>query len=87
MKNQYTVPVNLSEDLLRKLLYVSEKENRTPNNQFTFMLRNYIQYFERTKGRIRPEDLKNMDIAPYVSSADKKDEEAAEKRTCEEENA
>ena len=36
MKNQYTVKVNLSEELLRKLLYVSEKEKRTPNNQFIF---------------------------------------------------
>ena len=74
MKNQYSVPVNLSDELLRKLLYVSEKENRTPNNQFTFMLRNYIQYFERTKGRIRPEDLRAVDISPYVD-AEKKSEE------------
>ena len=43
MKNQYTVKVNLSEEMLRKLLYVSEKEKRTPNNQFLFMLRNNIQ--------------------------------------------
>lgn len=66
MKNQYTVKVNLSEELLRKLLYISEKENRTPNNQFTFMLRNNIQYFERTKGRITPADLKSVDITPYT---------------------
>lgn len=66
MKNQYTVKVTLSEDLLRKLLYVSEKENRTPNNQFTFMLRNNVQYFEKTKGRISPADLKSVDITPYL---------------------
>lgn len=66
MKNQYTVKVNLSEDLLRKLLYISEKEKRTPNNQFTFMLRNNIQYFEKTKGRITPNDLKAVDITPYL---------------------
>ena len=66
MKNQYTVKVTLSEDLLRKLLYVSEKENRTPNNQFTFMLRNNVQYFEKTKGRISPTDLKSVDITPYL---------------------
>jgi hypothetical protein len=65
MKNQYTIKVNLSEEMLRKLLYVSEKENRTPNNQFLFMLRNNIQYFERTKGRISPSDLKNIDISAY----------------------
>ena len=66
MKNQYTVKVTLSEELLRKLLYVSEKEKRTPNNQFLFMLRNNIQYFERTKGRISPADLKGVDITPYI---------------------
>lgn len=65
MKNQYTVKVNLSEELLRKLLFVSEKENRTPNNQFLFMLRNNIQYFERTKGRITPADMKSVDISAY----------------------
>ena len=68
MKNQYTVRVTLSEELLRKLLYVSEKENRTPNNQFTFMLRNNVQYFERTKGRITPADLKSVDITPYLDT-------------------
>ena len=66
MKNQYTVKVHLSEELLRKLLYVSEKENRTPNNQFLFMLRNNLQYFERTKGKIAPADLKGVDITPYT---------------------
>jgi hypothetical protein len=70
MKNQYTIKVNLSEEMLRKLLYVSEKENRTPNNQFLFMLRNNIQYFERTKGRITPNDLKNIDISAYEEQAD-----------------
>ena len=65
MKNQYTVKVNLSEEMLRKLLFVSEKENRTPNNQFLFMLRNNIQYFERTKGKITPADLKGVDISAY----------------------
>ncbi|MBO5269450.1 MAG: hypothetical protein J6B77_01605 [Clostridia bacterium] len=72
MKNQYTVKVNLSEDLLRKLLYVSEKEKRTPNNQFLFMLRNNIQYFEKTKGRISPSELASVDITPYL---DKPEEE------------
>ena len=30
MKQSYTVPVRLSEDLLRKLIYISEAEGRTP---------------------------------------------------------
>ena len=66
MKQNYTVTVRLSEDLLRKLLYVSAAEGRTPNNQFTFMLRNNIQYFERTKGKIPASELAKIDVTPYL---------------------
>ena len=65
MKNQYEIKVKLSEDLMRKLLFVSEAEGRTPNNQFIFMLRNNIQYFERTKGRIDPAKLAKLDVSEY----------------------
>ena len=66
MKQNYTVTVRLSEDLLRKLLYVSQAEGRTPNNQFTFMLRNNIQYFERAKGKFDPAKLREIDISEYL---------------------
>ncbi len=66
MKNQPEITVRLSEDLLRKLIYVSEAEGRTPNNQFIFMLRNNIQYFERTKGRIDQQKLNAIDISEYL---------------------
>ncbi len=65
MKNQYEVKVRLSEDLMRKLIYVSEAEGRTPNNQFIFMLRNNIQYFERTKGRLDTSKLAKIDLSEY----------------------
>ena len=65
MKNSYNVTVKLSEDMLRKLLLVSKAEGRTPSAQFTFMLRNNIAYFERTKGRISDKDLKAIDISEY----------------------
>ena len=65
-KNTYTVPVRLSEELLQKLLYISQAEGRTPNNQFTFMLRNNIQYFERVKGKITPDKLKELDLTEYA---------------------
>lgn len=65
-KNNYTVPVRLSEELLQKLLYISKAEGRTPNNQFTFMLRNNIQYFERVKGKITPDKLKDLDLSAYT---------------------
>ena len=64
-KNSYNVNIKLSEDLLRKLLYISEAEGRNPSSQFAFMLRNNISYFERTKGRISDKDLRAIDISEY----------------------
>ena len=66
MKQSYTVPVRLSEDLLRKLIYVSEAEGRTPQAQFTLMLRNTIQYYERAKSKIPASELAKIDITPYM---------------------
>ncbi len=66
MKNQAEITVKLSEDLLRKLIYISEAEGRTPNNQFLFMLRNNIQYFERTKGKFDQAKLNAIDLSPYT---------------------
>ncbi len=65
MKNGYSIEVKLSEDLLRKLLYVSEAEHRTPSAQFNFMLRNNIAYFEKTKGRISDAELRKIDLSAY----------------------
>ena len=72
MKNSYNVNIKLSEDMLRKLLYISEAEKRSPSNQFNFMLRNNIAYFERTKGRIPDAKLKEIDISEYAE-ADKEE--------------
>ena len=66
MKNQPEIKIHMSEDLLRKFIFISQKEGRTPNNQFLFMLRNNIQYFEKTKGRITPSDLEDIDISEYT---------------------
>jgi hypothetical protein len=66
MKNNYSITIKLSEDMLRRLLYVSSAENRTPTNQFNFMLRNNISYFERTKGKIPEAKLKEIDISEYL---------------------
>ena len=65
MKNNYHVDIRLSEDLLRKLLYVSAAENRTPSAQIAFMLRNNVAYFEKTKGRIPDAALRALDISEY----------------------
>lgn len=70
MKQTYSIPVRLSDELMRKLLYVSEAEGRTPNNQFTFMLRNNIQYFEKVHGKISPATLAKYDLTPCAAPAD-----------------
>lgn len=70
MKKQPEITVRLSEDLLRKLLYISEAEGRTPNNQFLFMLRNNIQYFERTKGKFNAQKLASIDISEYITDGE-----------------
>ena len=78
MKSHYTVPVRLSDELVRKLIYISAAEGRTPNNQFTFMLRNNIQYFERTKGKITQAELAKIDITPYLDVPDASTEQSEE---------
>ena len=70
MKNQYEIKVRLSEDLMKKLILVSEAEGRTPNNQFIFMLRNNIQYFERTKGKIDSSKLAKIDVSEYSADGE-----------------
>ena len=58
MKNQHTVPVRISGELLEKLCYVAESEGRTLNNQFMLLARNSVAYFEKTKGKITLDKLK-----------------------------
>ena len=65
MKNNCNIELKISEELLRKFLYVAEKEKRTPAAQFAFMVRNNVAYYEKTKGRISDAELKKIDIEPY----------------------
>ncbi len=71
MKNQTELTVRLPEDVLRKLIYISEAEGRTPNNHILMLLRNNIQYFERAKGHIPPAALQKIQLEP---SKDEKSE-------------
>ena len=65
MKQGYNVDFKISEDLLRKFLFVAEAEKRTPAAQFAFMVRNNVAYYEKTKGRISDAELKKIDISEY----------------------
>ncbi len=68
MKNNLDLNLKVSEELLRKFLFVCEKEKRNPNAQFAFMVRNNVAYYEKTKGRISDADLRNIDITPYETT-------------------
>ena len=62
MKNQTELTIRLPEDLLRKLLYVSNAEGRSANNHILMLLRNNIQYFERAKGHIPQAELDKIEL-------------------------
>lgn len=68
MKQNYSVPVRLSDDLVRKLIYISAKEGRTPCSQFVFMLRNNIAYYEKTKGKIPQSELNAVDPSGFAEA-------------------
>ena len=67
-KKQPEITVRLSEDMLRKLLYVSAAEGRAPDQHLIMLLRNSVQYFERAKGRIKPADLQKLDLSAYYTN-------------------
>lgn len=67
MKNNIELNLKVSEELLRKFLFVCEKEKRNPNAQFAFMVRNNVAYYEKTKGRISQSDLASVDLSEFDS--------------------
>lgn len=69
-KNQPEMTLRIPEDLLRRLLYVSDAEGRSPNNHIIMLLRNNVQYFERAKGRIDQNALRNIDISEYLKDGE-----------------
>lgn len=72
MKESCHFDLRLSEDLLRKLIVISEAEGRTPNNTMLLMLRNYIAYFERAKGKLDPAKLRDVDLDAVLAPAEDK---------------
>ena len=66
MKKQPELTVRIPEDLLRRLIYVSQAEGRTPNNHILMLLRNNVQYFERAKGKLDPAALRQIDISEFI---------------------
>ena len=72
MKESCHFDLRLSEDLLRRLVVISEAEGRSPNNTMLLMLRNYIAYFERAKGKLDPAKLRAVDIEALTAPVEEK---------------
>ncbi len=70
MKQNCNVELKISEELLRKFLFVSGAEKRTPAAQFAFMVRNNVAYYEKTKGKISEAELKRIDISEYIKDTE-----------------
>lgn len=70
MKNNLKLELRVSDELLRKFLFVCEKEKRNPNAQFAFMVRNNVSYYEKTKGRISAAELQKIDVSQYEEDAE-----------------
>ena len=70
MKNSPEITVRISEDLLRKLIFVAESEGRSLNNQILMLSRNSVAYFERAKGKIPPDALRAIDIDAFAPKSD-----------------
>lgn len=66
MKSNYDVNLKIPEDVLKKLLFVCNAENRSLNNQLLLLSRNAIAYFERTKGKIDPKKLSDLDLSEFI---------------------
>ena len=70
MKTSCEVTLKIPEDVLRKLIIVSESENRSLNNQILLLARNSIAYFERAKTKITPKQMAEVDISEYKTEKD-----------------
>lgn len=64
------VPVRIPEDLLRRMIVLSEREGRSLNNEFTLLARNAVAYHERARGKFDPKTLAAVDLSPYREKED-----------------
>lgn len=66
-KKQYTVPVRMPEELLRKLLVLCDKEGRSLNNQLCMLARNAVAYHERARGQLDARAVREQELSLYAS--------------------
>ncbi|MBO5356410.1 MAG: hypothetical protein J6A53_07365 [Clostridia bacterium] len=65
MKKNQALKIRLSEEMARKLSYVSEKERQTVQNEIIAMIRQKISYFERVKGNITREQMAGVSLEQF----------------------
>lgn len=74
-KKQPVIKVRLQEDLLRRLLLLSELEGRSLNNQLTMLARNAVAYHERARGKLDTKKLASLDLSEYYEEEDANEQE------------
>jgi hypothetical protein len=64
-KKQPVVKVRMQEDLLRRLIVMSELEGRSINNQINMLVRNAVAYHERAKGKLDSKALAAVELDEF----------------------
>ena len=67
MKKNEILKVRLSDEMARKLSYISEKERITVQNEIIALIRQKISYFERVKGNITKEQMNGASMEQFES--------------------
>ena len=68
-KKNPTVSLRLPEDLLRRLIVLSEAEGRTLNNEIAMLARNAIAYHERARGKLDTKRIAAVDLSLYCEES------------------
>ena len=64
-KKQPVIKVRMQEDLLRRLIVMSEMEGRSLSNQITMLARNAVAYHERAKGKLDTKAIAAVDLSEF----------------------
>ena len=65
MKESCHFDLRLSEDLLRRLIVMSEAEGRSLSTQITLLARNAVAYHERAKGKLDTKAIAAVDLSEF----------------------
>ncbi len=64
-KKQPVLKVRMQEDLLRRLIVMSEVEGRSLSNQIALLARNAVAYHERAKGKLDAKAIAAVDLSEF----------------------